>query len=58
MPVDPGLLVSPRSRSTLPEVTRSGRFLLATNDGPVTVDAERGPDGHLWATLTSVRPQR
>ena len=34
-----------------------GRFLLATNDGLVTVDVERGPDGHLRATLTSVRPR-
>jgi PhzF family phenazine biosynthesis protein len=37
---------------------RSGlaRFLLATNDGLVTVDAELGPDGGIRATLTSVEP--
>jgi len=34
-----------------------GRFLLTTNDGLVTVDTERGPDGHLLATLTSVPPR-
>ena len=34
-----------------------GRFLLRTNDGLVTVDATREPDGHLRATLTSVRPR-
>jgi len=34
-----------------------GRFLLTTNDGLVTVDVERGPDGQLRATLTSVRPR-
>jgi PhzF family phenazine biosynthesis protein len=34
-----------------------GMFLLATNDGLVTVDAQRGRDGHLRATLTSVRPR-
>lgn len=31
-------------------------FLLATNNGLVTVDVERGPDGNLRASLTSVRP--
>jgi PhzF family phenazine biosynthesis protein len=38
---------------------RSGldRFLLTTNDGLVTVDSERGPDGRLRATLTSVEPR-
>ncbi|MDO8484482.1 MAG: PhzF family phenazine biosynthesis isomerase, partial [Candidatus Limnocylindrales bacterium] len=41
----------------LAERSAPGRFLLTTNDGPVTVDAERGPDGHLRATLTSVRPR-
>lgn len=34
-----------------------GRLLLTTSDGLVTVDLERGPDGHLRATLTSVRPR-
>jgi PhzF family phenazine biosynthesis protein len=34
-----------------------GRFLLTTNGGPVEVDVERGPDGNLRATLTSVRPR-
>lgn len=34
-----------------------GRFLLTTNDGLVTVDAERGTDGQLRATLTSVPPR-
>ena len=33
-----------------------GRMLLTTNDGLVTVDTERGPDGHIRATLTSVPP--
>ena len=33
------------------------RFLLTTNDGLVTVDAERGPGGQLRATLTSVTPR-
>ncbi len=33
------------------------RFLLTTNDGLVTVDTERGPDGHTRATLTSVAPR-
>lgn len=31
-----------------------GRFGLETNDGLVTVDTDRGPDGTLRATLTSV----
>jgi PhzF family phenazine biosynthesis protein len=30
-------------------------FRLSTNDGLVTVDTGRGPDGHVRATLTSVR---
>jgi PhzF family phenazine biosynthesis protein len=34
-----------------------GRMLLTTNDGLVTVDTERGPDGHIRATLTSVPPR-
>ena len=33
------------------------RFLLTTNDGLVTVDTARGPNGHLLATLTSVDPR-
>ncbi len=33
------------------------RFLLTTNDGLVTVDTERGADGQLRATLTSVPPR-
>jgi PhzF family phenazine biosynthesis protein len=33
------------------------RFLLATNDGLVTVDVARGRDGHARATLTSVQPR-
>jgi PhzF family phenazine biosynthesis protein len=37
--------------------TGPARFLLTTNDGLVTVDAERGPDGQLRATLTSVPPR-
>ncbi len=41
----------------LAERTGPARFLLTTNGGLVTVDAERGPDGHLRATLTSVRPR-
>ena len=41
----------------LGERTGPARFLLTTNDGLVTVDAERGPDGHLRATLTSVPPR-
>jgi PhzF family phenazine biosynthesis protein len=36
--------------------TGPARFLLTTNDGLVTVDTERGPDGQLHATLTSVPP--
>lgn len=34
-----------------------GRFHLTTNDGVVLVDAAPGADGHLRATLTSVRPR-
>jgi PhzF family phenazine biosynthesis protein len=34
-----------------------GRFLLTTNDGLVTVDTERGTDGQVRATLTSVVPR-
>jgi PhzF family phenazine biosynthesis protein len=37
--------------------TGPARFLLTTNDGLVTVDTERGPDGQLRATLTSVPPR-
>jgi PhzF family phenazine biosynthesis protein len=37
--------------------TGPARFLLTTNDGLVTVDTERGPDGRLRATLTSVPPR-
>ncbi len=37
--------------------TGPARFLLATNDGLVTVDTERGADGRLRATLTSVPPR-
>jgi PhzF family phenazine biosynthesis protein len=37
--------------------TGPARFLLQTNDGLVTVDAERGADGQLRATLTSVPPR-
>lgn len=33
------------------------RFLLTTNDGLVTVDADRRPDGPTRATLTSVAPR-
>ena len=33
------------------------RFLLATNDGLVTVDTARGTDGNVRATLTSVDPR-
>jgi PhzF family phenazine biosynthesis protein len=38
---------------------RSGpaTFLLETNDGLVTVDTQRGQDGYLRATLTSVEPR-
>lgn len=38
----------------LAERSGPGRFLLATNDGLVTIDTDRGPGGHLVATLTSV----
>ncbi len=38
----------------LAERSGPGRFLLETNNGPVTVDTEMRPDGHLGATLTSV----
>lgn len=41
----------------LAERSAPGRFLLTTNNGLVTVDAELGPDGHLRATLTSVDPR-
>jgi PhzF family phenazine biosynthesis protein len=41
----------------LAERTGPGHLLLITNDGLVTVDTERGPDGHLRATLTSVPPR-
>jgi PhzF family phenazine biosynthesis protein len=41
----------------LAERSGPGRFQLATNGGPVAVDAERGPDGRLRATLTSVPPR-
>ena len=41
----------------LAERSAPGRFLLTTNDGLVTVDAERGPGGHVRATLTSVEPR-
>ncbi len=37
--------------------TGPARFLLQTNDGLVTVDTERRPDGQLRATLTSVPPR-
>jgi PhzF family phenazine biosynthesis protein len=37
--------------------TGPARFLLTTNDGLVTVDTARGPDGQLRATLTSVPPR-
>jgi PhzF family phenazine biosynthesis protein len=37
--------------------TGPARFLLQTNDGLVTVDTERGSDGQLRATLTSVQPR-
>ena len=38
----------------LAEATGPGRFDLTTNDGLVTVDVDRGADGNLRATLTSV----
>ena len=41
----------------LAERTGPGRLLLATSGGLVTVDTERAPDGHLRATLASVRPR-
>lgn len=41
----------------LAERSGAGRFQLATNGGPVAVDVERGPDGCLRATLTSVPPR-
>jgi PhzF family phenazine biosynthesis protein len=41
----------------LAERSTPGGFLLTTNDGPVPVNVERGADGHLRATLTSVEPR-
>jgi len=41
----------------LAERSDADRFLLATSDGPVTVDTFRGRDGHVRATLTSVEPR-
>jgi PhzF family phenazine biosynthesis protein len=41
----------------LAERTGPGRLLLATNDGVVPVETERGPDGRFMATLTSVTPR-
>jgi PhzF family phenazine biosynthesis protein len=41
----------------LAQRTGPARFLLTTNDGLVTVDTERGSDGQLRATLTSVPPR-
>ena len=41
----------------LAERSGPGRLLFETNDGVVTVDTQEGPDGHLRATLTSVRPR-
>ena len=41
----------------LAERSAPGRFLLTTNDGLVTVDTHRGPEGHVVATLTSVTPR-
>lgn len=38
----------------LAERSAPGRFLLTTNDGLVTVDTDRRPEGHVVATLTSV----
>ncbi len=38
----------------LAERSAPGRFLLTTNDGLVTIDTDRRPEGHLVATLTSV----
>jgi len=40
----------------LAERSGPGRFLLATNGGPVEVEVDRRADGHLWTTLTSVQP--
>jgi PhzF family phenazine biosynthesis protein len=40
----------------LAEGSGPGQLLLTTNDGLVTVDTERGADGHIRATLTSVPP--
>jgi PhzF family phenazine biosynthesis protein len=41
----------------LAERSTAHRFVLTTNDGPVTVDVARGVDGHPRATLTSVVPR-
>ncbi len=41
----------------LAERSGIGRFILTTNGGLVTLDTERGPDGHVRATLTSVPPR-
>jgi PhzF family phenazine biosynthesis protein len=41
----------------LADRTGPATFLLTTNDGLVTVEAERGPDDELRATLTSVPPR-
>ena len=41
----------------LAERSAPGRFVLTTNDGLVTLDTERGPGGHVRATLTSVEPR-
>lgn len=38
----------------LADRTGSGRYVLETNDGPVTVDTAAGEDGAIRATLTSV----
>jgi PhzF family phenazine biosynthesis protein len=40
----------------LAERSGTGRFLLELNEGLVTVDVERGADGHLRASLLSVPP--
>ncbi len=45
------------SAVALAERSGPGRLLLEINDGLVTVETERGPDGHLRATLVSVRPE-
>ena len=45
------------SAVALAERSGPGRLLLAINDGLVTVDTLKGPDGHLRATLVSVRPR-